>query len=92
MNCRCLIFILEAKGKLKKTAYFMTSGKLGFWPTYPHNQLSTSVSQLGINIAVISRILQQDVSCVFPWKLGQIGLPMSVLDSSHQEDFQTPKT
>ena len=57
-----------------------------------HNQLSSSVSQVGISIAVISKILQQDVSCVFPWKLGQIGLPMTVLDSSHQEDFQTPKT
>ena len=56
-----------------------------------HNQLSSSVSQLGISIAVISKILQQDVSRVFAWKLGQIGLPMTVFDSSHQEDFQKPK-
>ena len=70
----------------------MTSGKSGFWPTYPHNQLSTSVSQLGINIAVISRILQQDVSHVFLWKLGQIGHPKIVLDSAHQGDYETPPT
>ena len=57
-----------------------------------HNQLSLSVSQLGINIAVISQILQQDVFRIFPQKFGQIGLPMTLLDSSHLEDLQIPKT
>ena len=57
-----------------------------------HNQLSSIVFQLGITIVVISQILQQDVSHIFPWKFGQIGLPMKALDSSHQEDSQTPKT
>ena len=57
-----------------------------------HNQLSSIVSQLGITISVISQISQQYVSCVFSWILGQIGLPMTALDSSHQEDSQTPKT
>ena len=55
-----------------------------------HNQLSTSVSQLGINIAVIFRILEQDVSHVYLWKLGQIGHPKTVLDSAHQGFWNTP--
>ena len=57
-----------------------------------HNQLSSIVFQLGITIVVISQILQQDVSCIFPWKFGQIGLPMTALDSPYPEDSHTPKT
>ena len=57
-----------------------------------HNQLSSIVSQLGISIAVISWILQQDVSRVFPWKLGQIGHSMTILDAAQKGDSKTPPT
>ena len=57
-----------------------------------HNQLSSIVPQLGIRIAVISQISRQDVSHVYPRKLGQIGHPMTVLDSAHQGDSETTST
>ena len=57
-----------------------------------HNQLSSKRSQLGFSILVISWISRQDVSHAFPWKLGQIGHSMTVLDAAHKGDSETPPT
>ena len=77
----------------RKTMAKVIWKNLYLYPLWEHNQLLSIVSQLGISIAVISQISQQDVSCIFlPWKLCQIGQPMIVLDYAHQGDSETPPT